>query len=136
VHAHRGEADQAVAAFEAAGRLDDSPWAAAWLGYGYGLAKRRLEAGRVLARLKASSAEGCEVAFFDALVYAGLKDHARALDSLDRACAERSLAFSVAAHLPAFEDLRHDPRFQHVLRRYAQRAAADTEAAAPEEGHS
>jgi serine/threonine-protein kinase len=112
-----GALDQAVAAFEAARRLDDSPWVAGWLGYGYGRARRRAEAEGILGELRDVSEGGIEVAFLLALVYTGLGEQERALSSLEQASAERSLVFNVARYMPAFDPLRDDPRFERLAGR-------------------
>jgi TolB-like protein/Tfp pilus assembly protein PilF len=114
-HEQGGEPLEAVAALEAARRLDDSPLVAGWLGCAYGRAGRRSDARRVLSELDRLSEEGREVAFFAALVHTGLGDVERALDSLDRARDEWSLGATVARYMSVFDVLRDDPRFRHFV---------------------
>jgi tetratricopeptide (TPR) repeat protein len=113
--ASEGALDEALTELETAKRLNDSPWVSGWLGYTYGRIGRRAEAERILAKLREISLRGHEVAYFEALVHAGLGETAHALDSLGRACDERSISFSVARYVPAFDDLRSEPRFQKVV---------------------
>jgi len=116
-HEQKGEPREAVAALEEAKRLDDSPLAAGWLGCAYGLAGRSSEAERVLSELRQLSNEGREVAFFEALVHAGLRETGRALDCLERARHEWSLGVSIARYLSVFDGLREDPRFSRLTAR-------------------
>jgi len=120
-HSQRGELDDAVAAFETAKRLDDSPWTVGWLGYGYARVGRGRDAQRVLGELRQASKRGQEVALFEALVHAGLADTDRAIESLEQACAEGSIASNVARYVSAFDGLRDDPRFPQLVRRLASR---------------
>jgi hypothetical protein len=55
--------------------------------------------------------------FGTAILYAQLGEKPRALDSLEKAYAQRSLSMTELAVEPAFDSLRPDPRFQSLLRR-------------------
>ena len=125
VHSQVGSSDEAVAAFETAKRLDDSPWTAGWPGYGLGQAGRRSEAQQILDELQRASLLGREVAFLEAVVYTGLQEWSCALDRLDKACSQRSLAFSVLKYMPAFDDLRNKRRFAPLLRHRTGATARD-----------
>jgi tetratricopeptide (TPR) repeat protein len=55
--------------------------------------------------------------FGTAILYAQLGEKAKALDSLEEAYEQRSLAMTEIGVEPAFDAIRADPRFQNLLRR-------------------
>jgi serine/threonine-protein kinase len=85
------------------------------LGYAYGVAGRRADAERAIARLESMITRDASPAFQIAQVYAGLGDRTRALDWLERAYSERSLWMAWLKVEPTFSALRAEPRFQALL---------------------
>lgn len=85
--------------------------------YGYLLARagQTARAMQVLERLKLMNAIRRNCAFQVAVVYAGLGDHERALDWLERAWRTRQVHFPFAVVEPRFRCLRDEPRFQRLL---------------------
>ena len=86
----------------------------AFLGYAFARGGRRKDALAILGELEASSASTNSGAFPVAIVYAGLGDHDRAFEWLDRSIDDLSLTHYVM--LPLFDDLHADPRFQDIRR--------------------
>ena len=113
---------EAIAEFERA--LAISPGytrALAGLGYSYGAAGRKAEAEKVLGQLQALSKEKYVPALFTGLVYLGLGEKEKALESFEKSYDERGLGVIEGAGInlktsPILEPLRSDPRFQNVLR--------------------
>jgi TolB-like protein/DNA-binding winged helix-turn-helix (wHTH) protein/tetratricopeptide (TPR) repeat protein len=87
------------------------------LGRVYGLAGRRVDARAVLQELLGDRAGPRYVAADDvAAVYIGLGETDRAFEWLQQACEERAAALMNLKVEPAFDGLRHDPRFAALLR--------------------
>jgi serine/threonine protein kinase len=88
--------------------------AEAWLAFMLARAGQIAEAlairDRLLARVPATSR-----AYELATVYAGLREHDKAFEWLDRAIDDRSLQYSIME--PGFAELRRDPRFDRVRQR-------------------
>lgn len=87
------------------------------IGHLYGVMGRREEALRILDRLEQLQAKGKVVSYSLALVHAGLGDHSRALDALDRAYQLRDQSTIYAGIEWRLRSLRGEPRFQQLLRR-------------------
>lgn len=108
-----GRFEEARIEFESACRLSASmPAALGSLGHLHATCGRRDEARTVLARLQAVHG----AAYSRALVHLALGEHAAALDALEDACAERSFYVVLLKVDSRFEPLRHDPRFQGILK--------------------
>jgi tetratricopeptide (TPR) repeat protein len=84
------------------------------LGYLLGVTGRRAEAQAIAARLEAFTARVRNVSYQVAIVYAGLGDHARALDWLERALETRQAAIPMLAVERRFDALRGHPRFRAI----------------------
>jgi len=110
-HAMNQDWPKAIAAL----RQAQGDQARAFLGYAFARGGRRKDALAILGELEARSASTNAGAFRVAIVYAGLGDHDRAFELLDRSIDELSLTHYVM--LPLFEDLHADPRFQGIRRR-------------------
>ena len=115
-YAQQGRIKDAIAAFNQAVILTGGGLThLAHLGYAYGAANLRHEAGQVLADLSELSQQKYVSAYYFALVYLGLGDHEQMYRWLGRAVEERSgfLAFINAE--PLFDGLRAEPRFMSLL---------------------
>jgi tetratricopeptide (TPR) repeat protein len=91
--------------------------ARATLGYIYGVSGKRVEAFKVLRELNAQSKKGYVSPYFIALVYAGLGQKDKVLESLERAYEERHPYLILLKVEPVFAGVRSDSRFQDLLRR-------------------
>ncbi|HEX8491360.1 MAG TPA: tetratricopeptide repeat protein [Pyrinomonadaceae bacterium] len=114
--AQQGKIEEAISAFNQAVILTGGGLThLAHLGYAYGAANLRQEAGQVLADLSELAQQKYVPAYYFALVYLGLDDHEQVYNWLERAIEERSgfLAFIKAE--PLFDGLRAEPRFISLL---------------------
>jgi len=68
-------------------------------------------------QMKENPPEAYATAYGVALIYARLGEKQKALESLERAYAERQLAMTEIGVEPAFDGLRFDPRFADLLRK-------------------
>jgi eukaryotic-like serine/threonine-protein kinase len=88
------------------------------VGYTYAKCGRREQALAELEHLRAERRAGRYVSHYAiAMIYAGLRDAGRAFAALDSAFDERAWPMFVLKREPAFDPLRSDPRFAHVLER-------------------
>ena len=118
VHVAAGRLDDAILEFSRAVRdSHDHPLAIGHLGYAYGLAGRRGEAEKSLARLRELAQHRYVLPSAEALVHLGLGDHDRLFASLDQAFVEREARMIHLKVEPAFDSLRSDPRFIDLMRR-------------------
>jgi serine/threonine protein kinase/Flp pilus assembly protein TadD len=105
------EAERALVAFG-----DSIPFMLGPLGYHLGLAGRRAEARRVLAKLAELGKRQYVSAMWTAYVRLGLGDRAGALDALEFSVRNRDVVdFHIA--VGEFEALRGEPRYEAVLER-------------------
>jgi serine/threonine-protein kinase len=94
------------------------------LGQAQALAGNRAEALRILGELETMAGERHVNAMSFAIVHLGLGDKDRALDYLEVACAERETPLAAIGVHPVYDSLRHEGRFQAVLRRVGIRVRA------------
>jgi TolB-like protein/DNA-binding winged helix-turn-helix (wHTH) protein/Flp pilus assembly protein TadD len=108
--------DQAIAELQRAVQLSGgSPTCIANLARAYGLSGNRSEAMKLLNELKSSSTARNSHASEVAAIYASLGDKDEAMNWLEKGYAER---FNPGVLIrPAFDPLRSDPRFQHLVQR-------------------
>jgi TolB-like protein/DNA-binding winged helix-turn-helix (wHTH) protein/Tfp pilus assembly protein PilF len=113
----KGMLREAIAELETAVRLaGGSPVYQASLAHAFGIAGKRMEAGKALADLK-KMAETRFVSSYDlALAYLGLGDNVKVLELLDEAVREGSPRVAFLGVEPRFDGLRSDPRFRQLLR--------------------
>jgi TolB-like protein/DNA-binding winged helix-turn-helix (wHTH) protein/Flp pilus assembly protein TadD len=108
--------DQAIAELQNAVQLSGgSPTCIANLARAYSLSGKRSEAMKLLNDLKSSSTAKNSHASEVAAIYASLGDKDEAMNWLEKGYAER---FNPGVLIrPAFDPLRSDPRFQHLVQR-------------------
>jgi TolB-like protein/DNA-binding winged helix-turn-helix (wHTH) protein/Flp pilus assembly protein TadD len=108
--------DQAIAELQKAVQLSaGSPTCIANLARAYSLSGKRSEAMKLLNDLKSSSTARDSHASEVAAIYASLGDRDEAMNWLEKGYAER---FNPGVLIrPAFDPLRSDPRFQHLVQR-------------------
>ena len=92
-------------------------WNASSLAYVHGRAGRASEARHEIARLMQRYRPGETDPGILFWAYVGVGDRERALDWLEKACAEHSNILATLKVDPAYDSLRNEPRFQDVLRR-------------------
>ncbi|MGE5278481.1 MAG: protein kinase domain-containing protein [Acidobacteriota bacterium] len=111
-----GRPRDAVAKLRKAKAMESAPaFVSAWLAYALGASGDRAGALAEVENLKKKSLRGTPTAFNLALVYVGLGDRARALDTLEKAYATDSQWLGWLGLDKAFEPLRSEPRFQALL---------------------
>jgi serine/threonine protein kinase/Tfp pilus assembly protein PilF len=115
-YAAKGLFAEAVAAYLEAIRLgDDSASAQIYLGAAYAHSGDRARAQAILKRLQTS---GSYVSPGElAILYAALGQREQAFTSLEKAFDRRDVQLVYLGTDPAFDDLRHDPRFEDLIRR-------------------
>lgn len=112
-HAQKGSWQEAIDGLRSvAARNPGQP--EAWLAFMLAKAGQTAEAHEVRDRILARQA-GPSGAYELVTVYAGLREHDKAFEWLDRAIDDRSLQYSIME--PAFAELRQDPRFDRVRQR-------------------
>jgi TolB-like protein/DNA-binding winged helix-turn-helix (wHTH) protein/Tfp pilus assembly protein PilF len=114
----RAGAPEAVAELERAARdADESAWPLAVLGHARAARGEVAAARSILARLEDAGRRGYVSPIYRAFVLAGLGDKDQAFLSLDASYAERSPWMLFLPVEPELQNLRSDPRFDHLLRR-------------------
>ncbi|UPT74954.1 MAG: tetratricopeptide repeat protein [Elusimicrobiota bacterium] len=88
-----------------------------YLGYGYGVLKRREEAMAVLKQLERMHAERRSPAMYLAAVYAGLGDKDQAFAWLEKDFQAQNGALIYMTYFPIYDTLRDDPRHRDLARR-------------------
>jgi TolB-like protein/DNA-binding winged helix-turn-helix (wHTH) protein/Flp pilus assembly protein TadD len=87
------------------------------LGFAYAMAGNRAEAGRILDQLKSLRERGVLPSGSIGILYGALGDLNEAFAWLDKAYQERDPQLTYLKAGRRFEPLRHDPRFQDLVRR-------------------
>ncbi len=85
------------------------------LGFAYARAGRETEARKMLQELEQDSKERYVSPVAFAVVYCGLGDGKRAIEWLERACAERAGGLLSIKMRPLWADLRREPGFKQIL---------------------
>jgi len=114
-----GRHEEAIREFQMAIDLSgtDDPDLLLDLGFGYAIADRRAEATRILARLKGQHERGLIPSGAIAILYGALGERDNAFAWLEKAYEERDPELTYIKVGPRFEPLRHDARFQKLVRR-------------------
>jgi len=113
----KGDLAQALAEFQRARQIENSiaePLAS--LGRGYAMLGKTEEAHKVLDQLNQLSMHNHVPPYNTAFVYSALGDKNQAIALLQRANQERSWYVVMLALDPKFDNLRSDPRFEHLVR--------------------
>ena len=118
VYAHLGKYEEAVAESQkviaSSGR---DPYPLATLGYVYALAGKHPEARNILEELAKIPNPGLLVLFSRAMVAAALSESDQAFELLNKTCDGRLALLLYLKVNPIFDNLRADPRFQHLVQR-------------------
>ena len=117
-----GRHDEAVPLFERGLKVVESEgpesatrvWLLSGLGYAYARAGRRVEAQKVVVRMRASESRWKNL--YVAMVLAGLGERDQAFAMLDEAYRERAPFLWQVKFLPEYDALRSDPRYAALLR--------------------
>lgn len=118
IYTSQGRYAEAESALQNIGPLRTWTPAMAVLGYLYGKSGRTKEARDILAEFDALARSGRYASSYAiAIVNAGIGDRERALSSLEAACRERSHWLVWLKRDPRWDEIRHDPRFQALVRR-------------------
>jgi DNA-binding winged helix-turn-helix (wHTH) protein/TolB-like protein/Flp pilus assembly protein TadD len=107
---------KAASSLDQARQSSNSPDFRALLGYAHAMAGRRDEAQTILKELMELKKRRYVSAFPVAMIYAGLGERKLAIDWLDLATKDRAAHLAALRVDPAFEALREEPHFKHVLR--------------------
>ncbi len=113
----KGQFPEAIAEFETASRLDDSPVILAALGRAYAVSGKRGEAQKVLEELKELSQRRYVSPYLMAIIYTGLRKKDQAFEWLEEAYQDRSDWLAWLKVDPRLDSLRSDPRFTDLLGR-------------------
>jgi serine/threonine-protein kinase len=115
---HKGMYPEAIEMLQKGRALaGDIPSILGALGQVYALAGDRSEARQVLGQLEEISTRQHVPSTTFALVNAGLAEYGRALDWLERGCAQHELPLTALKVHPGYDALRDQPRFAALLRR-------------------
>ena len=113
----QGRMEEAVAAFGRAVQVSEDPITLSYYGHALGRAGRRDDAKHLLEQLRGAAAQRHVPPFAFVIVHAGLGDLDQAFAWLERCLAERDSRMFWLPVVPAFDPLRSDPRYAHLLRR-------------------
>jgi TolB-like protein/DNA-binding winged helix-turn-helix (wHTH) protein/Tfp pilus assembly protein PilF len=108
---------EALADFETARRLDDSPFSAAMLGEALALSGEKNRARQILGELQARAKREDVSALYPAIIYAGLGEKDAAFAGLEEAFQERPTYLLGLKTAALYDPLRSDPRFDKMLKR-------------------
>jgi TolB-like protein/Flp pilus assembly protein TadD len=115
---HQGRHDEALAEAQKAHELSGGhSEPLSLIGCTYGLMGREREAEAVLSQLQRLDAERYVPASSTAVVYLGLGDTEQVFGWLERAYRERDVHLLELGVEPKWDGLRHDPRFEDLIRR-------------------
>lgn len=116
-YGQKGMFEEAIAEFQKARTLGDTPETLAWLGTSYALAGKRNEAQKVIGELNELSRRRYVSSYSLAEVYATWGDKDRAFAWLEKAYQEHAFLLVYLKAEPELDSLRSDPRFADLLRR-------------------
>lgn len=117
-YAQMGRYVEALAMLEKGRSLGgEVPNILAAMGQVFALSGDHASARGVLARLEARSREVYIPSTCFAVVHLGLGERERALDWLEKGCAQGEMTLEILKVHPIYDDVRDEPRFQAVLRR-------------------
>lgn len=121
----KGMYEEALASFQKAREIDDTPDFRAFQARVLALSGKRSKALKILAELKELSKQRYISPYFIAIIYTGLNDKDEAIAWLEKAYQDRSywltgMALSMEIN-PRLASLRDDPRFQDLLQRIGRK---------------
>jgi TolB-like protein/DNA-binding winged helix-turn-helix (wHTH) protein/Tfp pilus assembly protein PilF len=108
---------EAIAEFQKALKLDESPYNLASVGHAYAGSGDRVEAEKVLLKLKDMSKQRFVTSYFTAAIEASLGKRNEAIELLEKSYRERVGLLAFLKVDPWFDDLHSEPRFQDLIRR-------------------
>ena len=108
---------EAIAEFQKALKLDESPYNLASVGHAYAGSGDRVEAEKVLLKLKDMSKQRFVTPYFTAVIEASLGRRNEAIELLEKSYRERVGLLAFLKVDPWFDDLHSEPRFQDLIRR-------------------
>ena len=111
----KGLYQEAIAEYERARKLDDSPYVLEWLARAYAMSGNAGEAHRLVEGLACQASHVYVDSYYLASVYVALDRKEEAIGSLEKACVERSCWLSRLRVDPIFDDIRHEAGFEGVL---------------------
>jgi DNA-binding winged helix-turn-helix (wHTH) protein/tetratricopeptide (TPR) repeat protein len=111
----KGLYEQALAEYQTARSLDETPYVLEWLARAHALSGNPVQANRLIAELSALSSDVYVDSYYLASVYAALGNEQKAIVQLEKACRERSCWLSRLRVDPIFDALRQLPEFEAVL---------------------
>ena len=112
-----GKSSDSISELQKANSLGSPPFVAAWLGYAYGVSGDRTRAMATFEQLKNRSLHGYVAPFNLAIIYLGMGDRVRALDSLEKAYADHSEWMEWLKMDRIFDPLRSEPRFIALMKK-------------------
>jgi serine/threonine protein kinase/Tfp pilus assembly protein PilF len=126
IYRKTGRSDLAISAGEKGVNLSGgSPLMRAALAQTFATAGAADKAIQIVGELNGLAKQRYVAPHFFAGIYIGLGEHDRAIDYLEKSCAEHC-HWLIYLHIdPSVDDLRSDPRFQDLLRRVGLPAASD-----------
>jgi eukaryotic-like serine/threonine-protein kinase len=113
----KGLPREAIAEYQKAVALNEDPYALSFLGHVYGASGRKDEAMKILAQMSEMAKQRYVAAYNFAVVYAGLGDHDRAFEWLERSYQDHAYDLTYLKSDPQFDNLKSDPRFADLVRR-------------------
>ncbi len=117
VYIFKGEIPKGIDQLRQAARLNDDPRMLAAMGYAYGLSGDRDQAEKTLVQLENLSSKRAISLYHFAIIYAGLGDNEKALESLQRCLQNRDWEIVYLKVHPFWDTLRDDPRFLELLKK-------------------
>ncbi len=110
-----GKLQEAIGEYQKSLETSNDPRMAVALAHAWAAVGEKAKAQKMIRDL-ARNAKANASAYAMAIIYAGLGNHDRALESLQKACSERSLDPGWLKSDLLLDGLRSDPRFQDLLR--------------------
>jgi tetratricopeptide (TPR) repeat protein len=117
LYERKGQVPEAIAEFQKAKQLDNSPLILAKLGRAYALSGKRAEAQKLIDELKELSRRRYVSSTFVAEIYAALSERDQTFEWLEKGYEERAAGMLFLKSDPLWDGFRSDPRFVDLVRR-------------------
>jgi tetratricopeptide (TPR) repeat protein len=111
----KGMYDEAIAAYQHS-LVQVKPELLAWLGHAYALSGDRVQAEKLLDKIKDQSSQNFVSPYWLALIYLGLNEADETFAWLQKACDERNAWLVYLNVNPLFDSIRTDSRFDLLLK--------------------